>query len=145
MDAIILPVALATAAACAVINLWLAIRIGQVRRAAGISIGDGGDERLTVRMRAQANFVENAPFVVILIGLIELAVGTHAWLWGIAVLFVIARVLHPIGMDGMWKPGRMIGTALTMLILLGLAGIAASVPFFSYGAVETIEVVETAG
>lgn len=145
MDAIILPVALATAAACALINLWLAIRVGQVRRAEKISIGDGGNERLIARMRAQLNFTEYAPFILILIGLIELAVGTQGWLWGIAVAFIVARILHPIGMDGVWKPARAIGIALTFLILIALAGIAATVPFFSYGAVETIEVVDTAG
>jgi uncharacterized membrane protein YecN with MAPEG domain len=142
MDAIILPVALATAAACALINLWLAIRVGQVRQAEKISIGDGGNERLIARMRAQLNFAEYAPFILILIGLIELAVGTHWWLWATAVAFIVARILHPIGMDGVWKPGRMIGIALTFLILIGLAGVAVAVPFFSFGAVETIEVVD---
>lgn len=142
MDAIILPVALATAAACALINFWLAIRVGIVRRAEGVSIGDGGNERLIARMRAQLNFAEYAPFVLILIALVELAVGTHGWLWGIAGAFVVARILHPFGMDGVWKPGRQIGIALTFLILVGLAGVAATIPWFSYGAVETIEVVD---
>lgn len=144
MDAIILPVALATTAACALINLWLAFRVGQVRRAAKISIGDGGNERLTARMRAHLNFAEFAPVVLILIALIELAVGTEFWLWIAAGLFVIARVLHPLGMDG-WMPGRGIGIGLTMLITLGLGAYAASIPFFSFQEVETIEVVETAG
>lgn len=145
MDAIILPVALATAAACALINLWLAIRVGQVRRAEHVSIGDGGSPRLIARMRAQANFVEYAPFIVILIALIELGVGTQMWLWAIACAFIIARVLHPIGMDGLWKPGRVIGIAVTFLCLIALAGVAATIPFFSYGTVETYEVVETVG
>ncbi|PKP93851.1 MAG: GST-like protein [Alphaproteobacteria bacterium HGW-Alphaproteobacteria-16] len=144
MDAIILPVALATTAACALINLWLAFRVGQVRRAEKISIGDGGSTRLTARMRAHLNFAEFAPVVLILIALIELAVGTEFWLWIAAGLFVIARVLHPLGMDG-WMPGRGIGIALTMLITLGLGAYAASIPFFSFQQVETIEVVETAG
>lgn len=143
MDAIILPVALATAAACALINFWLAVRVGLARQSAKVSIGDGGDATLLTRMRAQANFVEYAPFVVILLALIELAVGTHWWLWGIAVAFVIARILHPLGMDGIWKPGRGVGIGLTFLILIGLAAVAATVTAFSYGAVETIEVVES--
>lgn len=145
MDAIILPVALATAAACALLNFWLAVRVGMARRAAKVSIGDGGDARLMARMRAQANFVEYAPFVLVLLGLIELAVGTQWWLAAIAGLFVVARVLHPLGMDGAWKPGRMIGIALTFLVLIVLAGVAATIPYFSYGAVETVEVVEAAG
>ncbi|MBX3593684.1 MAPEG family protein [Sphingomonas sp.] len=141
MDTIILPVALATTAACALLNLWLAIRVGQVRLSERILIGDGGNDRLIARMRAQANFVEYAPFVLILIALVELATGTAPWLWIVAGLFVLGRILHPIGMDRGWAPGRPIGTALTFLILIGLAGYAASIPFFSFGAVESVEVV----
>ncbi len=143
MDAIILPVTLATTAACAMINVWLAIRIGQVRRATNISIGDGGNERLTARMRAQLNFAEYAPLVLILIALIELAAGTEDWLWVAAAAFVVARILHPIGMDG-WAPGRMIGIGVTLLATIGLAGYAASIPIFAYADVETV-VVDTAG
>lgn len=141
MDAIILPVALATAAACALINLWLTIRVGQVRRAEGISIGDGGNPRLIARMRAQLNFAEFAPFVLILIALIELASGTVNWLWAVAGLFVLGRILHPLGMDGM-RHARVIGIAITLLVLLGLAFYAAAIPYFTFGAVETIEVVD---
>ncbi len=144
MEAIILPVALATTAACALINVWLAIRVGQVRRAERISIGDGGNERLIARMRAQLNFAEYAPIVLILIALVELAVGTETWLYAVAALFVVARILHPFGMDG-WKLGRGIGIGVTLLTLIGLALYAASIPYFSFGAVETIEVVEATG
>ena len=116
----ILPATLATASAAALLNIWLAVRVGQARGRSKVWIGDGGDELLTRRMRAQANFVEYAPFVLILLGLLELAKGTswHAWAYGAA--FVIARVLHPFGMDG-WKPGRMVGSIVTMLALLLLA------------------------
>lgn len=144
MDAIILPVALATTAACAIINLWLAFRVGIMRRSEKISIGDGGNERLMARMRAQLNFTEYAPIVVILIALIELAVGTVEWLWAVAALFVIARILHPFGMDG-WKPGRAIGILLTFAILAGLAFYAASIPFLGFGQSETIELIQATG
>ncbi len=144
MDAIILPVTLAAAAACALINVWLAIRIGQVRRAEKISIGDGGSQRLIARMRAQLNFVEYAPIVLILIGLIELAVGTETWLWAVAALFVVARILHAFGMDG-WSAGRGIGIAVTLLVTVGLAGYAAAIPYLAFDESETIELVETAG
>lgn len=144
MEAIILPVALATTAACALINLWLAFRVGIVRRSEKVSIGDGGNERLTARMRAQLNFTEYAPIVLILIALIELAVGTEDWLWAAAALFVVARILHPFGMDG-WRPGRAIGIALTFLILAGLAFYAASIPFLGFGENETIELIQASG
>lgn len=137
MDAIILPVTLAATAACALINMWLAVRIGNVRRAENISIGDGGNPRLIARMRAQLNFAEYVPIVLILIGLVELAIGTETWLWAVAGAFVVARVLHPIGMDG-WSAGRGIGIVVTLLVTIGLAGYAASIPLFAFGEVETI-------
>lgn len=117
---IVLPATLATAAACGLISLWLAIRIGQVRRVAGVWTGDGGDARVIARMRAQANFVEYAPFVLILLGLLELAKGPSPFAWAYGAAFVAARLFHPFGMDG-WKPGRMIGAMVTMLVLIALS------------------------
>lgn len=144
MEAIILPVSLATAAACALLNSWLTFRVGQVRRAEKILVGDGGSTRLTARMRAQLNFVEHAPFVLILIALIELAAGTETWLWAAAALFVAGRILHAFGMDG-WFPGRMIGIVVTLLVTIGLAGYAAAIPYLTVGESQTIELVETTG
>ena len=76
----VLTVTLAAAAAAAIVNLWLSIRVGQVRHQAGVSIGDGGNELLVRRMRAHANFIENAPLVLILIACIELARPDTQWL-----------------------------------------------------------------
>ena len=70
MGDIILPVTLTTAAGLALINVWLQVRIGQVRYADNVFVGDGGNERVIRRMRAQANLVENAPFVLALIAVI---------------------------------------------------------------------------
>jgi hypothetical protein len=117
---IILPATLATAAACALLNIWLSVRVGQVRGSEKVSVGDGGNLKVIARMRAHANFVENAPFVLILLALIELAKGTQPWLWAYAAVFVLARIAHGLGMDT-WRPGRMIGTLLTMILLLILA------------------------
>lgn len=120
---IVLPATLATAAACAFINIWLAVRVGQVRRAHQVSVGDGGNIAVIARMRAHANFVEYAPFVLILMALIELAKGPSLWGWGVGALFVAGRIAHGLGMDS-WKPGRGIGVAITMIVLaaLGLYG-----------------------
>jgi uncharacterized membrane protein YecN with MAPEG domain len=118
-----LPIALVTAGAAALLNFWLGLRVSQLRMSEKIMVGDGGNARLLARMRAQLNFAEYAPLVLILIALVELARGTQAWLWGVALLFIVGRVLHAFGMDG-WLPGRTIGIALTMLTMLGLAGYA---------------------
>jgi hypothetical protein len=116
---IVLPATLATAAACAFINIWLALRVGQVRRVHRVSVGDGGNLSVIARMRAHANFVEYAPFVLVLMALIELAKGPSLWGWGVGALFVVGRVAHGLGMDS-WKPGRSIGVAITMLVLAAL-------------------------
>ena len=71
-----LPITLTIAAGAALVNIWLMIRCGQARTKGGVSIGDGGDEFLIRRMRAHANFVESAPFVLVLIAALEATQGS---------------------------------------------------------------------
>lgn len=126
----ILPITLTIAGAAAIINLWLAMRIVVLRMKAKVLVGDGGNALLTARMRAQLNFVEYTPFVLILIGLIEFAEGTNKWLWGAGILYILGRILHPFGLDkGTLNPLRGVGAATTFIVLLGLAGYAISIPY----------------
>ena len=121
----LLQTTLCLAAAAAVINLWISIRVGQIRHAAKVSVGDGGNEALTRRMRAHANFIENTPLVLILIAVIELSTKGGTWLAAIGALFMLGRVCHALGMDGgRLQALRGIGTLVTMLTLLGLAVVA---------------------
>ena len=120
----ILPTTLCLAAAAAVINIWLSIRIGKLRGSEKVSIGDGGKESLIRRMRAQANFIENTPLVLILIGFIELAGKGGQWLAPVGAVFIIGRVAHGIGMDGSFGAGRGIGAMTAMLAQLGLGVVA---------------------
>lgn len=123
---IVLPTTLAAAAAAAVLNIWLSLRIGAVRRALGISVGDGGSERLQRRMRAQLNYVENTAFVLALVAAIELSGRGSWWLAYVAAAYFIGRIAHAFGMDGgNAEPGRIAGTLATMLVQLGLAVVAA--------------------
>ncbi|WP_353229239.1 MAPEG family protein [Novosphingobium sp.] len=125
-----LPISLAAAAAAALVNIWLSVRIGAVRQAKKISIGDGGDEALIRRMRAQANFIENAPIVLVLIALVEAARPGNPVLAGVAVAFILGRIAHGLGMDGgAFGTGRMVGTLTTMLTLLGVGIWAAIIAF----------------
>ena len=125
----ILPITLTVAGAAALINAWLGWRVGQRRISEKVSIGDGGNERLTARMRAHANYAEYTPFVLILIGLIELAAGTTLWLWAVGGVYLLARIAHAFGMD---RPGgnplRMAGILVTMLTLVGLGLYAVALP-----------------
>lgn len=121
----VLPVTLSIAAAAALVNLWLALRIVVGRVRGKILIGDGGDSRLGAGMRAQANFVEYAPFVLILMGLIELAGGSSFWLWVLGGAFILARIGHGWGMmrpaPNIGRAGGAIGTWAILALLAGWA------------------------
>lgn len=115
-----LPISLTIAAGAALLNIWLMMRVGRVRREEKVSVGDGGNERVIRRMRAHSNYVENTAFVLILLALIELGLGSSIWLWATGAVYLVARVLHAIGMDGAtWARGA--GTIVTLLVQLGLA------------------------
>ena len=121
----ILPITLTTAGAATLLNIWLALRVGRLRIANKVLIGDGAHPGLSARMRAHANYVEYTPFFLILLGLIEFGMGSATWLWGVAIVYVIGRILHAFGMDKT-KPNklRMIGILLTIATLLLLSGVA---------------------
>jgi hypothetical protein len=128
----VLPITLAAAGAAALINVWLAIRTGRVRTREKVMVGDGGNDAVIRRMRAHANFVEYTPFVLILIGLIELATGTSTWLWIVMAVYMAGRIAHGFGMDGNMA-ARGAGTGITLLTLLGLGLYAVAIPYFAFG------------
>lgn len=118
----LLPITLCLAAACALINFWLAVRCARIRVGAKLLHGDSGHVLLARRMRAHANFIEYTPIVLILFGLIEMAIGAPLWLWVAAMIFALARIAHGIGMDAdqptVWRAG---GALLTWIVMIGLA------------------------
>lgn len=119
----ILPITLTVAAAIALVNLWLALRIVRLRFRDKLLTGHGESAAMEARMRAQANLVEYAPFVLILMALIELGGGSPTGLWAIGAVFVAARIAHPFGMDrtdsNPWRAG---GALATWAVLAALAG-----------------------
>ncbi|MCB2048762.1 MAG: MAPEG family protein [Novosphingobium sp.] len=121
----ILQTTLSLAAAAAIITVWHMMRIGRLRMSEKVMHGDGGNAALLRRMRAQANFGENTPFVLILVAAIELTGKGGVWLAVVGALFMLGRVMHALGMDNA-EPNmlRGIGTGIAMLTLLGLAVIA---------------------
>ena len=137
----ILPITLTAAGAAAIINFWLAMRIGRVRTRDKVLMGDGGNESLIAAMRAQANFVEYTPFILILIGLIEMAAGTSTWLWIVSILYMLGRVAHGLGMTGNLPRGRMIGTIISMLTLVGLGLYAVVIAHTASGRIVNTEIV----
>lgn len=132
----ILPISLTAAGIAALINIWLGIRIGQVRTREKISVGDGGNDALIRRMRAQANFIEFTPIVLVLVAVVELARGQSTWLWAVAIVYLLGRIAHALGMekDSKLRSG---GILTTMLITLGLGIYAIVVAHTSTGEVST--------
>jgi uncharacterized membrane protein YecN with MAPEG domain len=116
-----IPVTLATAACATFLNIWLGWRIARLRNEYKVSVGDGGHELLLRRMRAQANYIEFAPFFLILLGGLELSGGNRPALAAIAAVFILARIAHGFGMDGgplqRWRMYGMMGSAFTTLAL----------------------------
>jgi len=120
---ILLPVTLAAAAIAVFVNIWLAWRVIAARRAANVTIGDGGSEAVLRRMRAHANFAEYTPIFLFLLAALELAGGDRALLAAAAAAFMLARISHGIGMDGgSVKYFRVAGMSTSTLATVALAG-----------------------
>ncbi|MCJ2177910.1 MAPEG family protein [Novosphingobium album (ex Hu et al. 2023)] len=121
----ILQTTLSLAAAAAVMNVWLAFRAGKLRFNTKILHGDGGHPMLMQRMRAQANFVENTPFVLFLVAAIEMTGKGGSWLAIVGSVYLLARISHAFGMDrNDANPLRAVGFLVTALTLLGLSTMA---------------------
>lgn len=115
------PITLLSAAAAVAVHIWLGARVVRSRRDHKVKIGDGGNEAVLRRMRAQANFIENATLFLILLGGLELSGGNRLALGVIAAAFILARVAHPIGMDGphlvRWRMAGMMTTVFALVAL----------------------------
>ncbi len=118
------------AAFIGILQFALMVPIGMARRAASVSIGDGGDEKLQMKIRRHGNLAENAPIVILLLGLFELAGGNPDWVMYLAVLFVAARISHALALSGVMKgvlqPAGAFGTLVSgvgsaVLLLMALS------------------------
>ena len=114
-----LPITTVFASLLALLALVLASRVVDSRRSEKVSLGDGGNELVQRRMRAQGNFNDYVPMTVILVGLAEFQNANFWLLAGISTAFLVARVAHGYAMaftDG-WVPGRFYGTVVTFLVI----------------------------
>ena len=114
-------ITLIIAAALGLLDLWLGIRVSRVRISRKVSIGHGDVPGMEARIRAHGNFNEYVPIALILMLLIEMNRGPSRGLWVIGAVLVLARVLHPFGMDRPApNPYRAGGAMLTWAVLLAL-------------------------
>lgn len=104
------------------LGLWyllLSLRVVK-ERGKGISLGDGGDAAMLRVIRGHGNFNEYVPLILVLMGLLELGGLNLLVLNLLGIALLLARVLHgcALSFTQSWRMGRMIGTALTFLVLL---------------------------
>jgi uncharacterized protein len=115
-----LTITLITGGMLGVVYAFLAATVIRSRIKNRVSLGDGGNPELLARIRAHGNFGEYVPFILILMGLVELAGGNRTVLIWSGIALVVLRVLQAIGI---WKrvapqPLRIVGTAGTLVLLV---------------------------
>ena len=124
-----IPVTVALAAFCGLLLVALASRVSVLRFTLKIPFGDGGNPALMRAIRTHGNTAEHAPIVVLLALALELAGGTTAFLWGVAALFVLSRLLFAVGVLGrglhLLRVAGAGGTYLAQLLLAGALALAA--------------------
>ena len=82
----------------AVLMIALSTHVTMLRASTGISINDGGNSELALRMRRHGNFVENVPMIVLLMLLAELLGSGALWLHAAGLLLLLGRVMHAVGL-----------------------------------------------
>lgn len=112
-----------TAAVAAVLLVALSLNVSFRRMAVGVEIGQGSDDTLHRRIRAQGNFIEYVPIGLVLLVLNELRGVSSGWLWCLAGLLLGGRLLHALGILAAIRPFRAAGMLATYGTLLLGAGL----------------------
>ena len=90
----------------------------------GISIYDGGDQRLALAIRRHGNLAENVALALLVLALCEMR-GMPDWgVHALGILLVVSRLAHAVGLhpERPTAPLRIAGGAGTQLMLLIAAG-----------------------
>ena len=104
----------------ALIFLILWFRTTSKRADLKLSIGDGGNPDMLLRIRHHGNFVEWTPFVLILMILAEGMGAPALYLHISGALLLIGRIAHPFGLkkDNAAHPLRYVGNGTNILATL---------------------------
>lgn len=113
----------AAAAVLAVLQMLLLLYTARGRGKYRAGLGDGGNAALLTRIRMHGNLAENAPLFLILLGLVEFSGQWAAFVPWIAIVFVVVRLSHVIGlaMSSGVTIFRFLGAAGTVVVILTLA------------------------
>ena len=101
-----------------IVGLTLAALVGRERGRTGASLGNSGDKRMIEAERRHMNWVEYVPFIILLLAIIELNGGPRWWLHALGSVLLVARIVHPFGIDHehmmLWQ--RFVGIIGTFLV-----------------------------
>ena len=113
------------AALLGIVGLILMGLVGWTRGKAKISLNDGNVKPLIEANRRHMNWVENVPFILLLMAIAELNGASKTWLHVMGGVLLISRIIHPFGIhadnDKIMTWQRNGGTTGTMFV--GLAAI----------------------
>ena len=107
------------------IFIVLSFKIVGIRKSESIGIGDGGNEKLQLACRVQANFAEYVPMALILLAILELNSWAPLYVHIIGASLVIGRLLHAWGYSktsGI-SVGRFSGILMTWSAIIALSGL----------------------
>ena len=119
----IVPITALYAAMFGLLFVILMIAVVKLRRSLRIGFGDGGNRDLQQAIRVHGNAVECVPIFLLMLFSLELNHGAPLLLHIFGAGFLAARVAHAWGLYSSrgTSPGRLLGTAGTMLLLVTLA------------------------
>jgi uncharacterized membrane protein YecN with MAPEG domain len=79
--------------------LFLTYRVITIRRSLKVAIGTKGDQLLERVARVHANFVEYAPFGLLLLVLLEMKGANAIWLHALCLALLTGRAVHAYGVS----------------------------------------------
>ena len=98
--------------------IWLSAQCGILRARKSIDAGDGGNPELLTAMRRHANFAEQVPLALLLIGMLEVNGVGRLYIHGLGLTLVAGRLLHAVFFTrGVQSVPRGIGAGLTSLVV----------------------------
>lgn len=111
------------AALLALLFMLLSLQVIDQRRAARVSLGDGGHSRLQRAIRGHANFVEYVPLALVLLLVLELSRFSIYLIHALGITLVIARALHGYAFSctAEFRFGRYWGALLTFVVIIAEA------------------------
>lgn len=117
------PVTAIYASLLAILLLVLSLRVVRLRLRLQVGLGTGRQPALEQAVRAQANFTEYVPLILLLLAFHEQGGGPAWTVHAAGASLLAARVLHAMGLarTSGRSPGRFTGMIVTWLVLVALA------------------------